>query len=65
MGGHATPSAYLADQFTYSRSFDDGTTQGLRVLESACVANRVWYAAAQKIENDVPGDVVAIVCLVR
>ena len=65
MGGHATPSAYLADQFTYSRTSDDGTTQGLRVLESACVGNRVWYAAAQKIVNDVPGDVVAIVCLVR
>ncbi len=41
MGGHATPSAYLADQFTYSRTNDDGTTQGLRVLESACVLERV------------------------
>lgn len=65
MGGHETPKAYLDDQFTYSRSFEDGTTRGMRVLDSACVGNRVWYGAAQKVENDVPGDVVAIVCLVR
>lgn len=65
MGGHATPKAYLDDQFTYSGTHDDGTTQGLRVLESACVGNRVWYGAAQKIKNDVAGEIVAIVCLVR
>ena len=65
MGGHATPKAYLDDQFTYTRTVDDGTTRGLKVLGSACMGNRVYYAAAQVIENDQPGDVVAIVCLVR
>lgn len=65
MGGHETPKAYLDAQFTYSRELEDGSTQGLKILDSACVGNRVWYGAAQKIKNDVPGDVVAIVCLVR
>ncbi|MET0373771.1 MAG: hypothetical protein ABW128_05875 [Rhizorhabdus sp.] len=65
MGGHETPKAYLDDQFTYNRTLEDGSTRGMRILDSACVGNRVWYGAAQKIENDVPGDIVAIVCLVR
>lgn len=65
MGGHATPKAYLDAQFTYSRALEGGGTQGMRVLESACVGNRVWYAAAQVIRDEQPGDVVAIVCLVR
>ena len=65
MGGHATPKAYLDDQFTYSRTLADGTVHGMRVLDSACVGNRVWYGAAQKTRNEVPGDVFAVVCLVR
>ena len=65
MGGHETPKAYLDAQFTYTRTLDDGATRGLRVLGSACVGNRTYYAAAQVIENEQPGHVVAIVCLVR
>lgn len=65
MGGHATPKAYLDAQFTYSRALEDGGIQAMRVLQSACVGNRVWYAAAQVIKDEQPGDVVAIVCLVR
>ena len=65
MGGHETPKAYLDAQFTYSNTLEGGGTRGMRVLESACVGNRVWYAAAQKLDNDQAGDVVAIVCLVR
>lgn len=65
MGSHASTKAYLDDQFTYHRPHTDGTSHGLRVLASACPGNRVYYAAAQHMTNDVPGDVVAIVCLVR
>ena len=65
MGGHATPKAYLDAQLTYSRTVEGGGTRGLKVLDSACVGNRVYYAAAQTIENERAGEVVAIVCLVR
>jgi hypothetical protein len=65
MGGHATPKAYLEAQLTYTNPVEGGGTRGMRVLDSAWVGNRVWYAAAQIMENDKPGDVVAIVCLVR
>lgn len=65
MGGHDTPKAYLDAQFTYFREQDGGGTRGLKVLESACAGNRVYYAAAQVIEDGKPGDVFAIVCLVR
>ncbi|WP_334182235.1 DUF6927 domain-containing protein [Novosphingobium sp.] len=65
MGGHKTAKAYLDAQFTYSHIGEDGSVRGLRVLASACPGNRVWYAAAQVLENDVPGEVFAIVCLVR
>ena len=30
MGGHATPKAYLDDQFTYSREEDGGGRRGAR-----------------------------------
>lgn len=65
MGGHKTAKAYLDAQFTYAHTGEDGSVRGLRVLASACPGNRVWYAAAQVLENDVPGEIFAIVCLVR
>ena len=58
MGGHATPKAYLDDQFT-------GQSHGMKVLASSCLNNRVWYAAAQAIKNGKQGDIVALVCLIR
>ncbi len=63
MGGHATAKAYLDDQFTYTRE-TDGQVSGLKVLASSCPQNRTYYAAAQVIENGVPGEVFAIVCKV-
>jgi hypothetical protein len=65
MGGHATPKAYLDAQFTYTRDLGEGRTSGLRVLASACVGNRVYYAAVQAMENGRGGEIVAAVCLVR
>lgn len=65
MDGHATPKAYLDDQFTYSRALDGGGTRGMRVIDSAFVGNRVWYAAAEIIQDDEPQYVIALVCLVR
>jgi hypothetical protein len=65
MGGHASAKAYLDDQFTYERPQEDGSSQGLKVLASACPGNRVYYAAAQIMTNGRPGEVVAIVCLMR
>lgn len=63
--GYDSPKAYLDAQFTYSRTLEDGATRGMQVLDSACVQNRVWYGAAQIIDDGKPGDIVAIVCLVR
>lgn len=65
MGGHKTAKAYLDAQFTYAHTGEDGVTRAMRVLASACPGNRVWYAAAQLLENGVPGDVIGLVCLVR
>lgn len=65
LGGHASAKAYLDHQFTYERVQDDGPCRGLRVLASACPGNRVYYAAAQILEDGKPGEVVAVVCLVR
>ncbi len=62
MAGHPNPKAYLDDQFTYSRALDGG---GMRVIDSAFVGNRVWYAAAEIISDDEPLYVIALVCLVR
>ena len=69
MGATRTPKSYLDAQLTYERAQDDGSIVGFRVLRSACVGNRVYYAAAQPYalrdgaENAKPA--VAIVCLVR
>lgn len=65
MGGHKTASGYLDAQLTYDRDLEDGTRQGLRVLASSCPGNRVYYAAVQSIINGVPGEVFAVVCLVK
>ncbi|WP_413469349.1 hypothetical protein [Sphingobium sp. PNB] len=65
MGGYKTASAYLDAQLTYERELEDGTTQGLRVLASSCPGNRVYYAAVQSITNGIPGEVFAVVCLVK
>ena len=65
MAGHASPKAYLDDQFTYSRDQEDGSTRGLKVLASSCPGNRVYYAAAQALANGGGGEIFAIVCLVR
>lgn len=65
MGGHATPKAYLDDQFTYSRMGDGGGTRGMRVIDSAFVGNRVWYAAAEIIQDGEPQYVIALVCKVH
>lgn len=64
MGGHETPKAYLDAQFTYEREVD-GAKRGHKVLASSCVNNRVWYGAVQQVENGVPGEVFAVVCLVK
>ena len=63
MGGHASAKAYLDDQFTYSRDVEGGTA-GLRVLASACLLNRTYYAAAQVMANGAGGEIFAIVCKV-
>lgn len=65
MGGHSTPKSYLDAQFTYSRTLDGGATRGMRVIDSAFVGNRVWYAAAEIIQDDEPQYVIALVCLVK
>lgn len=64
MGGHATPKAYLDAQLTYEHDVDGGR-KGLRVVASACVQNRVYYAAVQPSIDGVPGTIFAVVCLVR
>ncbi len=64
MGGHTSPSEYLDAQFTYEREVD-GIRKALRVVASACVQNRIYYAAAQPSVDGAAGPVFAIVCLVR
>ena len=65
MDGYATPKAYLDAQFTYDRKYEDGTTYAMRVLDSACVGNRVWYAATRVERSGQEPYVIALVCLVR
>ncbi|MEP9404283.1 DUF6927 domain-containing protein [Sphingomonas silueang] len=64
MGGHETPKAYLDAQFTYERDTPEGR-KGLRVLASAVVGMRTYYAAAQVTVNGEGREVIAVVCLVR
>lgn len=66
MGGHTSPKQYLDAQFNYDRAAtDEHSSHGYRVLESACPGNRVYYAAIQRLDDGVPGEVTAVVCLVR
>jgi len=66
MGGHTSPKQYLDAQFNYERpATDDKQAHGYRVLESACPGNRVYYAALQRTDDGVAGEVTAVVCLVR
>ncbi len=60
LGGFKTPSEYLDDQFTFDRA-----ERSYRVLRSALVAMRRYYAAVERIEKP-SGErsVFAIVCLV-
>lgn len=65
-GSHKTATSYLDAQFTYERTDEEtGEKYGLRVLRSACVGNRVYYAAAQQFRGKVVNPTFAIVCLVR
>ena len=57
--GHAGPSHYLDDQLTYDR--DDVRS---RVLKSALVSKRVYYAAVEQIRPGREREVFAVVCLV-
>ena len=61
LGGHATPKAYLDDQFTYARE-----DRRSRVLASGLVAMRTYYAAVENISVSTGArEVWALVCLVR
>ena len=51
MGATRTPKSYLDAQLTYERTQDDGSVVAFRVLRSACVGNRVYYAATQPFER--------------
>ena len=54
------PRAYLDDQLTYVR--DD---HRLRVLRSALVGLRTYYAACERVTSEGERSVFAVVCLVR
>lgn len=58
--GHSGPRAYLDDQFTYERP-----EQRCRVLRSALVAMRTYYAAVEIVRCGGEREVTAVVCLVR
>ena len=58
--GHETPKAYLDAQFTYARP--DST---VRVLKSALVGLRTYYAAVEHLTTGGERSVFAVVCLVR
>lgn len=58
--GHKTPKAYLDDQFTYA-----GEHANLRVLRSALVQMKRYYAAVERIDENDKRRVFAIVCLVN
>lgn len=58
--GHSGPRAYLDDQFTNERP-----EQRCRVLRSALVAMRTYYAAVEIVRRGGDREVTALVCLVR
>ncbi len=60
LGGFAGPRQYLDDQFTYERP-----DQRVRVVRSALVAMRTYYAAVEIVRSTGECYVIAAVCLVR
>jgi hypothetical protein len=60
IGTHFGPRQYLDNQFTSERP-----ELRCRVLRSALVSKRVYYAAVEFLRPGVPREVAAIVCLVR
>lgn len=58
--GHAGPRQYLDAQFTFS-----GPQGSSRVLRSALVGLRVYYAAVERLRPRQEREVSALVCLVR
>lgn len=58
--GHAGPREYLDAQFTLETEMAK-----TRVLRSALVSMRTYYAAVECIRADRPREVVAVVCLVK
>ncbi|MDQ2861952.1 MAG: hypothetical protein M3T55_14790, partial [Pseudomonadota bacterium] len=60
LNGHSGPRQYLDDQFTYQRPENRS-----RVLRSALVKMRVYYAALEQVRVTGQFEVFALVCLVR
>ena len=60
LSGHAGPREYLDDQYT---SVSAG--RRIKVLRSALVTMRTYYAAVEVLEDGKPRQVSAAVCLVR
>jgi hypothetical protein len=60
LDGHARPKQYLDAQFTYQRP-----TVTSRVLRSALLRMKVYYAAVEHVMADDQRDVWAAVCLVK
>jgi hypothetical protein len=59
MGGHATPRAYLDNQFTCEREH-----HRLTVLASSMVGS-TYYAACERIETHGDRQVFAVICLTK
>lgn len=60
LGGHRGPREYLDAQFTYDQS-----EQRCRILRSALVKMRTYYAALEIVRASGEREVTALVCLVR
>lgn len=61
MKGHTTPKQYLDHQLTY-----EGESFVQKVLDSAVVCMRRYYAAVEKVEKDTGArSVVCVICLVN
>ena len=58
--GHSGPTAYLDAKFTFERP-----EQRARVLRSALVGMRTYYAAVEIVASGKSREVIAIVCLVQ
>ena len=61
---HATPKAYLDDQFTYAPDPVKERQTGLRVLKST-VRSGAWYGACQSYSADGEATTFAAICLIR